>query len=117
MEQPLIEHYDFGVIIIDGKKYSRDVIVTPRKIVSDWWRIEGHRLQYPDVEEYFDEDVDAVVIGTGYYGYMKVDNNVVEEFKKRGREVHVCDSKSAVELYNKLVSKGKKVLLFIHLTC
>ncbi len=117
MEQPLIEYYDFGVIIIGGKKYSRDVIVTPRKIVSNWWRIEGHRLQYPDVEEYLGEDVDAVVIGTGYYGYMKVDDRVVDEFRKRGKEVYIYDSKNAVEFYNKLVKEGKKVLLFIHLTC
>lgn len=117
MGQPLVKQYVFGKIVVDGKSYSRDIIITPKKIVSEWWRIEGHRLQLPDVEEYLDEDVDVVVIGTGYYGYMKVDRSVVEEFKKRGREVYVADSRTAVEVYNKLVNEGKRVLLFIHLTC
>ncbi len=117
MPQPLIDYYDFGHIVVGGKSYSHDIIITPTRVVSDWWRLEGHRLQIPDVRDYLAEDVDAVVIGTGYNGLMRVDSDVVEEFRKRGREVHVADTRRAVEIYNRFVEEGKKVLAFFHLTC
>ncbi len=115
--QPRIDYYDFGVIVIDGKEYRHDVIITPKGVKSDWWRLEGHRLQLPDVRDYLAESVDAVVIGTGYSGLMRVDREVVEEFRKRGIEVYIDRTTRAVEVYNKLVSEGKRVMAFLHLTC
>ena len=117
MGQPLIDDYDFGVMIIQGKVYRKDVIITPKAINDDWWRIEGHRLQIADVRDYVLEDVDAVVIGTGYDGLMRVDDEVVNVFKSRGKEVFIAKTRDAVKVYNDLVSKGKKVLGFFHLSC
>ncbi len=116
-KQPVVDHYDFGEIIINGKTYRHDVVVTPDGRVVDWWRIEGHRLQLPDVRDFIACDYDAVVVGTGYDGLMRVDEEVVKEFRRRGAEVFIGKSRSAVRKYNELVGKGKKVLLLIHLTC
>ena len=113
----LVEKYDFGLIVINGKTYSSDVIILPSKVVDGWWRLEGHRLQIPDVRDYLLEDVDAVVVGTGYYGMMRVDDEVIDAFRRRGREVYVLRSGEAVKKYNELVRSGRKVTLFIHLTC
>jgi len=117
MGQPLIDDYDFGVMIIQGKVYRRDLIITPRNVEGDWWRIEGHRLQIADVRDYVLEDVDAVVIGTGYDGLMQVDDEVIRTFRERGREVYIARTMDAVQIYNDLVGRGKKVLGFFHLTC
>ncbi len=117
LSQYLIDSYDFGSIVIEGKSYSSDVIILPGKVVDDWWRLEGHRLQIPDVRDYLLEDVNSVVIGTGYYGMMRVDNEVIDAFRKRSREVYVVRSREAVKKYNELVKAGKKVILFIHLSC
>lgn len=115
--QPRIEFYDFGIIVIDGKEYRSDVIITPRGVVSDWWRIEGHRLQLPDVRDYLLEDVDIVVIGTGYDGLMRVDEDVVNAFRRRGVEVFIGRSREAVNRYEEEVARGRRVLAFFHLTC
>ena len=115
--QALIEKYDFGLIVINGKTYSSDVIVLPNSVIDDWWRLEGHRLQIPDVRDYLLEDIDAVVVGTGYDGMMRVDDEVINAFRKEGKEVHVLRSREAVRKYNELVKSGKKVMLLIHLTC
>ncbi|MCD6300722.1 MAG: hypothetical protein J7L82_01470 [Staphylothermus sp.] len=117
--QPRIKHYDFGEIIIDNKKYVRDLIITPKEIISDWWRQEGHRLQLTDILEHIPEDIgyDAVIIGTGYYGYMKVDKEVINYFKTKNAEVFILDTHNAVKKFNKLVEIGKKVLGLFHLTC
>lgn len=117
MPQPRIDYYDFGHIVVGGRDFVHDVVITPERVVPDWWRLEGHRLQLPDVRDYLLEEVDAVVIGTGYSGLMRVDGDVVEAFARRGRRVYVERTRRAVELYNRLVGEGKKVLAFLHITC
>jgi len=117
MTQPLIDDYNFGVIVIGGKVFRSDLVITPKSIFDDWWRLEGHRLQIPDVRDYLAEEFDSVVIGTGYSGLMRVDPEVVELFKSKGCEVFIAKTKEAIKIYNRLVSKGKKVLAFFHLTC
>ncbi|ADM27848.1 protein of unknown function DUF498 [Ignisphaera aggregans DSM 17230] len=116
--QPKIDYYDFGVIVIDNKEYNRDIIISPSLgIIENWWREEGHRLKLIDIRDYLLEKADLVVIGTGYDGMMYVDNEVIQWFNSRGIEVKIARSREAVEIYNKAVEEGKKVLLFIHLTC
>ncbi len=117
MGQPLIDDYDFGVMIIRGKVYRRDLIITPAAINDEWWRLEGHRLQISDVRDYILENVDAVVIGTGYDGLMRVDSDVVKLFKDKGKEVFIARTRDAVKIYNELVNNGRKVLGLFHLTC
>ncbi len=111
-----VEHYGFGVIRLDGREFRHDVIVYG-DFVKKWWRKEGHRVQLEDVEDLFELKPDVVVIGTGYYGVMKVDSDVIEKLREEGIEVICEESKRAVETYNKLLKEGKKVALAIHLTC
>jgi len=47
----MIESYSFGYIIINGNKYTSDVIVFPDKIKSNWWRKSGHLLLEEDISE------------------------------------------------------------------
>ncbi|MET1159563.1 MAG: Mth938-like domain-containing protein [Thermoprotei archaeon] len=115
--QPRINSYRFGYIVVDKEEYTRDLIITPSDVKPNWWRIEGHRLQLDDIREYLDIDVDAVVIGTGYDGLMRVDEEVIEHYRKRGIEVYVSNTREAVNKYNELVEKGKRVLGMFHLTC
>jgi hypothetical protein len=117
VKQPLIDHYDFGEIVVGGREYTHDIVIHPEGILSNWWRIEGHRLQLADVKDFLGMKVDVVIIGTGYDGVMRVDDEVVEAFKKLGSEVYVLRSRQAVRKYNEEVSKGRRTLLFIHLTC
>ena len=114
-----VTHYDFGIIRVGDRVYRNDIIVTPTRIVERWWREEGHRFTLEDFRKYgvLDEEVEVVVLGTGYYGLVTVDPEVVEWFRKRGVEVIVKPSREAVEIYNELVRAGKKVMLAIHLTC
>ncbi len=117
--QPKIKKYDFGEVIVDSERLTRDLIITPTGIIKNWWRREGHRLQLIDIHDYIPENIvyDAAVIGTGYYGYMRVDNEVIDYFKKKNVDVFILDTREAVRKYNELVEKGKKVLGLFHLTC
>lgn len=115
--QPLIEHYGFGELRAGGKTYTRDVAITPDGRIEEWWRREGHRLAPEDIEKYLGLSYDAVVIGTGYHGMMRVDPQAARMLAEKGAELHIEDSRRAVETYNRLVREGKRVLLLIHLTC
>jgi len=113
----LVEDYSFGRIVIGGKVYSNDVIVSKDWIKPNWWRKEGHRVYLEDIREILERKPEVVVFGTGAYGIVKVEKEVVEELKKRGIEVICEPTAKAVEIYNKLLKEGKNVVLAAHLTC
>lgn len=110
-----IDSYDFGEIVIDGKKYNRDVIIAPGGIKS-WWRIEGHKVCVKDLEPIENEDFEMLIIGTGYYGIVEVLSEVDEWAKRRGIELIALPTKEACKLYNEK-SGEKRVVAALHLTC
>ena len=113
----MIESYKFGRIVIDGKSYSSDVIIIGDKVRADWWRKEGHRLYIEDLKEIINEEIDVLVVGTGYFGLMKVSDEVKRFFAERGVEVIVQKTGEACRTFNKLIESGRKVAAALHLTC
>jgi hypothetical protein len=111
-----IEHYSFGRITIDGKTYTSDVIIFPKKVNASWWRKQGHNLEVEDLAEVLAEEPGVLVIGTGAYGVMKVPEETIAHLSAKGIEVHIAKTDDAVGLYNKL--QGHKVVVAaLHLTC
>ena len=45
----MIDLYNFGKIIIDGVKFTKDLIIFPDKINSNWRRKTGHLLTEYDI--------------------------------------------------------------------
>jgi len=115
----LVRRYSFGVIEVDGKVYRQDVVITPSRIIEGWWRREGHAVCLEDLVKYrvLEEDFEAIVFGTGYYGMVKVEEEVVEEMRRRGAAVYAMKTEEAVKLYNELAGRGVKVVGAFHLTC
>jgi hypothetical protein len=112
----MIEHYGFGRVMVDGREYRSDVIVHPGGVLDSWWRKEGHRLCLQDLEEALRCGPEAVVIGQGKPGLMKVPPGLVEELRGRGIEVFVAPTERAVPEYNRLCGR-KKTVAALHLTC
>jgi len=112
----VIDSYKFGQIVVDGQIYSSDVIVFPDSIDSSWWRKSGHRLCLEDIKEILEEKPEAVVIGTGAYGLMRVDKEVKYYAQARGIELVVDKTKKAVQKFNELAAQKKTIGAF-HLTC
>jgi len=111
-----IEHYSFGKITIDGETYTSDVIIYPERVDSSWWRKEGHTLHIEDLQDVLNADPAVVVIGTGFFGIMKVPKETIAYLESKGIEVHAARTGKAVEVFNAL-QKGKKVIAAFHLTC
>jgi hypothetical protein len=113
----VIEKYGFGQIRIDGKEYSRDVIIYPEaRVDGSWWRREGHRLDEADLGDVVKAKPEVLVVGTGYYGQMKVPPETLDFLNSLGIEVQAAETKEACKRYNEL-KDIRKVVAALHLTC
>jgi hypothetical protein len=113
----MIEKYSFGQILISGKKYNSDLIIFADHIYDNWWRKEGHNLCIDDVKEIINKKPDILIIGTGFYGLMKVSEDLIKYIKSAGIEqIIIKKTRDACEEYNKLY-KNKNIIAAFHLTC
>ena len=111
----MIESYDFGRMIIDGKEYLHDLIVFPDHLKTGWWREEGHRLLMNDLEDVFASKPKILVIGTGHTGCLKVDPEIREYCRKNGIKLVEAITSKAVQEFNRL--QGPETVGAFHLTC
>jgi hypothetical protein len=84
-----IDDYRFGHIVIDGEEQTRDVIILPGRLVTNWWRRDGHSLVLADLDDVIDELPEHLVIGSGAYGRMHPDPAALEDLRRRGIDVEV----------------------------
>ncbi|MFQ6056831.1 MAG: MTH938/NDUFAF3 family protein, partial [Methanosarcinales archaeon] len=65
-----IEKYSFGSIVVDGKKYETDLILSWDGEVQE--RIKSHEFKKSELYEILQKDPEIVIIGTGYSGLVKI---------------------------------------------
>jgi hypothetical protein len=112
----MIESHGFGYIVIDGQRYTSDVIIYPDRVQSDWVRTTGHRLELDDLGPILEQDARTLVVGTGYYGLVTVPSETLDDLESAGFEVIVERTSEACVTYNHLVEMGP-VIAALHLTC
>jgi len=112
---PTLEGYRFGRIVIDGEEQTRDVIVMPERVVTNWWRAKGHRLVLDDLKDVREELPEHLIVGTGAYGQMRPDPKAVEQLRRAGVEVEALPTADAVRRYGEL-DPGRTAAA-LHLTC
>jgi hypothetical protein len=112
-----VDAYSFGEIRIGGERYTSDVIVWPGRVKSPWWRAEGHNLCPADLDDVLRAPPKVLVIGTGYYGRMRVPPETLSALQAQGIEVHVGKTSEAVAALNRLARECADVVAAFHLTC
>ncbi len=112
----MIDSYDFGRIVINGKRYNTDLIVFSDKVREGWWRKEGHRLHVEDLRDVLKDKPEVLVVGTGYSGLMRVPAETIGYVESEGIEFIAQKTAEACETFNRLV-KSRKVVAALHLTC
>ena len=112
----MIDSYDFGRIVINGKRYSSDLIVFSDTVRGGWWRKEGHRLHVEDLKDVLEVKPEVLVVGTGYSGLMRVPPETRRYVESEGIEFIAQKTAEACETFNRLV-KSRKVVAALHLTC
>ena len=112
----MIESYGFRRMQISGVTYTSDLIIFPDYVKSIWGRIEGHKLHVEDLEEILRAKPEILVVGTGYYGLMKILPETKKHLQTKGIKLLAKKSKEAYKIYNKL-SKSNRTIGAFHLTC
>ena len=113
-----IDGYTFGRIDIDGVCYSKDVMLVRGEVRCPWWRSAGgHHYEPEDLGEVLAAAPEVVVLGTGFFGRVKVSREALEALAEAGSEVVVETTARAVRDFNRLVAEGRDVAAALHLTC
>jgi hypothetical protein len=112
---PRIERYRFGHVVVDGEEQTRDVIVLPERVLTGWWRADGHRLGLADLADVIDDLPGRLVVGTGAYGRMRPEPETLDELRQRGVEVEALPTDAAVRRYGEL--DPRRTAAALHLTC
>jgi hypothetical protein len=111
-----IDSYEFGAVTIDGRSYRTDLLIWPGRLKHDWWRQEAHLLQLPDVAEALAAAPRVLVVGTGAYGRMELDPELVSYLREEGIELVARPTGEACQRLNELEGKGL-LAAALHLTC
>ena len=110
-----IEGYRFGHLVVDGEEQTRDVIVLPARVLTNWWRVNGHRLVLADLGDVIEELPERLVVGMGAFGQMRPDPEALEQLRQRGVEVETLPTDEAVRRYGEL--DPRRTAAALHLTC
>lgn len=112
---PRIDGYSFGRIVVDGEEQTRDVILLPDRLVTNWWRANGHSLVLADLADVLEELPERLLVGTGAYGQMRPEPETLEQLRKQGVDVEALPTGEAVQRYSELDPAHTAAAL--HLTC
>ena len=112
----IIEKYQFGKIMVSGSRFNTDLIIFPDHIQDNWRRREGHLLKITDLESVINYHPDVLIIGTGMYGLMKIDRDLIQLLKDFNiKRIIIEKTKKACLYYNNETLQKKVAAL--HLNC
>ena len=111
---PKINSFRFGSLIIDRKKYENDMII--------YWdgemnpRESSHTFSKSELIDLLLKGPETIIVGTGTAGLVKIEKDAENFAKLKNIELIVKKTPEAIEEFNRL-SKDKKVIAVIHVTC
>jgi len=103
-------------VVVNGRKYSSDIIILPDRIEDHWWRKEGHSLDSQDLDLVIEAKPEILIIGTGAEGVMIVPQQTKQFLKAKKIKLKIRKTEEACRLYNQLAGK-KKVAAALHIRC
>ncbi|HUW20998.1 MAG TPA: Mth938-like domain-containing protein [Sedimentisphaerales bacterium] len=112
-----IDSYQFGRIVIDGERYTKDLIILGDSVRGDWRRQQGHLLSADDVQPVIDAAPSVLVVGCGAYGMMKIAEEALQLLQGHDIRLEASDTFRAVQTFNELSRQGVNVAAALHLTC
>jgi hypothetical protein len=113
----MIDEYHFGKMVINNKTYTKDLIIIGNEVHDNWWRKEGHKIDWDDLSSFLKEGVEIVIIGTGERGLMQPTDILQKRLKEKGIKIMCSPTGEAIKTFNKHQKAGKTILGAFHLTC
>ncbi len=118
---PKINSFSFGLIVVDGKKYRKDLVFLPdgavRQRAGGFWMFGDHNIKKEEIEELARAGAELVIVGIGTNSKAKVSEEIQNYARELNLKLFVLPTREAVEKLNELAHQGKKVGAIIHITC
>ena len=112
----IVDSYQFGLIVVNGKRYTSDVIIFPDRVRDNWWKKRGHQLCLEDIAEVIAENPEVLIVGTGASGLMKALPEVEQSLEARDIKLIAEPTDEACQIYNQLCH-SQRVVAALHITC
>jgi len=113
----MIESYSFGKMLINGEKFTSDLIIFRDNIDSSWWRQKGHEICVADIHAAVEKYQPQVFIfGTGKFGLVKILPETEKYLTSKEIKFLRYKTDTAWQKYKKL-SEQELVMGAFHLTC
>ena len=113
----MIENYQFGEIVVYGRRYRSDIKIIAGEVITGWWRREGHVLSVTDIEDILAASPEVLVVGTGSTGNMKVDDDLRRYLAGLGIILIEQPTAAGAATFNSLFKSRRNVAGAFHLTC
>ena len=112
----MIDSYRFGQVVVNGKRYTSDVVIFPDRVKENWRRKTSHQLHLDELSEAIADKPEVLIVGTGAAGMVKVLPEVAQGLEAQGIKLIAKPTEEACTTYNQL-GHFKKVVAALHLTC
>lgn len=117
----------FGWIEIDDKRFEEDVVLDhkgnvferPKYLSSEKKRMYGHTpLTLKELLEIIKRvsAFDTIIIGTGHYGSMPIEDDVKHYLESINKKLIILDTPKAIDEFLSRVMKERVIAIF-HITC
>lgn len=113
----MIDSTEFGSIIVDGKKYEHDIVIDYKGNVKKGWLQTRHLVAEKEFSDFLKEYPEIIIIGNGQHGEVEVSDEFIRLAEEKGIEVIIKETPKAIKKFNELIKAGKKVIVYIHVTC
>ena len=113
----MITEFSFGKIVVKGKTYSDDIKIVSGRVVSEWWRKSGHRVELEDLTDILEAEPDILVIGKGSPGLLKSTSSLRDYLAANHIELIEKKTSEAVKIFNGLLQQDRKVAAGFHISC
>jgi hypothetical protein len=110
-----LDDHRLGRVTVDGSEQTRDLIVLPDRVVTNWWRRDGHSLAMEDLDGVLDELPERLILGIGAYGRLRPDAGVIAALERRGVAIDCLHTDDAVRRYAEV--DERRTAAALHLTC
>lgn len=112
-----IDSYRFGRMVIDGRTFTKDLIIYSDYVEANWWRAEGHCLHPEDLKLHLEKArARILVVGTGQFGMMQVPEAFRNHLERMKIRLVAEKTASAVAQFN-LLGDAEGLMGAFHLTC
>ena len=115
-----IDELIFGSIVVEGKKYHRDVLIfadgTVKKRKGSFLMFGSHKIKKQELEELSQGQPEIIIVGTGTNGAAHIASEAESWAEGKNLSLLVQPSYDAVARLNELAEQ-KKVAALIHITC